>query len=163
MVDFLVIGNVVAAHYSEIFPLLKEERVYLGYSISAGDRKFSVPEDYEFSGQKCGEDEEGRYVCVKGVRWFTSLFVEDKDYLVLSGSGDHQEFDNQKIINIDSVDDIPSDFYGEMGVPITFLDKWCRRQFEIVGIADNGSGGLDMFCPRIDGVGKFTRIIIRRK
>lgn len=166
MVDFLLLGNVVAVHYKEVFPLMMEERVFLGYSITSGDRKFSIPEDYEFSGQKCGEDDDGRYVCVKGVRWFTSLDVEDRDPLVLKRDydiSDYRNFDGTFFINIDRVGDIPLDYQGVMGVPITFMDKWCRRQFKVVGIADGGRGGYDLFCPNVGGESRFTRILIKRK
>ena len=147
MVDFLVIGNVVAAHYDEVFPLMMKERVFLGYSISSGDRKFRVPDDYEFSGHKYSMEEGERFIWVKGVRWFSSFEVEDRQPLTLKKYSD-QDYRN---------------FDGVQGVPITFLDKWCRRQFQIVGIADGGSGGVDMFCPRVDGESKFTRILIKRK
>lgn len=62
MVDFLVIGNVMAAHYDEVFPLMMEERVFLGYSISSGDRMFEVPDDYEFYGKVCKVEEGKRSV-----------------------------------------------------------------------------------------------------
>ena len=163
MVDFLVIGNVVAAHYDEVFPLMMEERVFLGYSISSGDRKFKVPDDYEFSGHKYSMEEGERFIWVKGVRWFSSFEVEDRQPLTLKkyNNQDYRNFDGTVFINIDRTEDI-CDFDGVQGVPITFLDKWCRRQFKIVGIADGGNGGVDMFCPRVDGESKFTRILIQK-
>ena len=164
MVDFLLLGNVVAAHYDEVFSLMMDERVFFGYSISSGGRYFRVPDDYEFSGQRPVVTDGKRFIRVKGVRWFSSFEVEDRCPLLLKKykEGDYRRFDDTNIINIDSREDI-CDYDGVIGVPITFLDKWCRRQFKIVGIADRGSGGVDMFCPRVDGESKFTRILIKRK
>ena len=71
---FLIIGNVNAVTYKEIFPLIKDNKIWLGASIHSGDRKFWVPDSYELNAASCGIDETGRkYIRVKGVRWFTNL------------------------------------------------------------------------------------------
>lgn len=164
MVDFLVLGSGVAAHYSEVFPLFKEEKVFFGYSITGGDRLFGIPDDYDGYGSGYKEVDGVRYAAVTNVRWFTSLGVQDKDPLDLDGGMEGLRFlDGQEVLNVDRVCDIPRDYKGVMAVPLTFLDKWSRKQFEVVGIADTGKGGYDLFCPRMDGVGKFTRVLIRRR
>ena len=72
--QFVIIGNVNAITYKEVFPLLKDNKVWLGYSIHSGDRKFNVPDDYPLEAAGCGIDEDGRkYIRVKGVRWFTNI------------------------------------------------------------------------------------------
>ena len=181
MVDFLVIGNVVAAHYDEVFPLMMKERVFLGYSISSGDRKFRVPDDYEFSGHKYSMEEGERFIWVKGVRWFTSMRDDYPPKLVLSRKyveGEYKKFDNFDAINIDKTKDIPVDYTGLMGVPITFIDKWNPDQFELIGLfcdKRNGKylingdsryideGHKSYVGPVIDGKAFFSRILIKRK
>ena len=181
MVDFLVIGNVVAAHYDEVFPLMMKERVFLGYSISSGDRKFRVPDDYEFSGHKYSMEEGERFIWVKGVRWFTSMRDDYPPKLVLSRKyveGEYKKFDNFDAINIDKTKDIPVDYDGLMGVPITFIDKWNPEQFELIGLfcdKRNGKylingdsryideGHKSYVGPVIDGKAFFSRILIKKK
>ena len=181
MVDFLVIGNVVAAHYDEVFLLMMKERVFLGYSISSGDRKFRVPDDYEFYGHKYSMEEGERFIWVKGVRWFTSMRDDYPPKLVLSRKyveGEYKKFDNFDAINIDKTKDIPVDYTGLMGVPITFIDKWNPEQFELIGLfcdKRNGKylingdsryideGHKSYVGPVIDGKAFFTRILIKKK
>ena len=166
MVDFLVIGNAVAAHYDEVFLLMMKERVFLGYSISSGDRYFEVPDDYEFYGIGCKEEEGKRYIAVSGVRWFTSMRDDYPPKLVLSRKYDEREykkFDNTDIINIDKTKYIPDDYTGLMGVPISFLDKWNYDQFDVIGVGVSGTGGVDVFKPIIEGDYKYRRILIKKK
>ena len=181
MVDFLVIGNAVAAHYDEVFLLMMKERVFLGYSISSGDRYFEVPDDYEFYGIGCKEEEGKRYIAVSGVRWFTSMRDDYPPKLVLSRKyveGEYKKFDNFDAINIDKTKDIPVDYTGLMGVPITFIDKWNPDQFELIGLfcdKRNGKylingdsryideGHKSYVGPVIDGKAFFSRILIKRK
>jgi len=155
MVDFLVIGNVVAAHYDEVFPLIMNERVFFGYSITGGRRKFRVPDEYDFFGHKKSVKEGNKFMHVRGVRWFSSFEVEDRQPLILKKyiDGDYRNFDDVFFINIDKTDDI-CDYDGVMGVPITFLDRWCRRQFKIIGLKEDGV---------VEGDHKFTRILIKKK
>ena len=166
MVDFLVIGNVAAAHYDEVFLLMMKERAFLGYSISSGDRYFEVPDDYEFYGIGCKEEEGKRYIAVSGVRWFTSMRDDYPPKLVLSRKYDEREykkFDNTDIINIDKTKYIPDDYMGLMGVPVTFLDKWNYDQFDVIGVGVSGTGGVDVFKPVIEGDYKYRRILIKKK
>lgn len=136
---FIIIGNVNAVTYKEFFPLLKENKVWIGASIHSGDRAFYVPDDYPLNASGCGIDEEtGRkYIRVKGVRWFTNLDVKQRhEEMILVKRytpESYPHYDNYDAINVDVTADIPCDYAGVMGVPITFLDKYCPDQFEIVG------------------------------
>lgn len=150
---FLVIGNVNAITYKEIFPLIKANKLWLGPSISSGDRKFNVPDDYDLNASGCGIDEDGKkFIRVKGVRWFTNLEHDKrKEELVFNrtyNENDYPKYDNYDAINVDKVKDIPRDYDGVMGVPITFLDKYNPNQFEIVRFR-KGNDEKDLYY--IDG------------
>ena len=137
---FLIIGNVNAITYKEIFPLIKDNLLWLGASIHSGDRKFYVPEDYPLNASTCGVDDDGRrYIRVKGVRWYTNIdypqrHVELDLYKRYYGHEDeYPKFDNYDAINVDKTSDIPCDYFENMGVPITYIDKHNPEQFEIIG------------------------------
>ena len=134
---FIIIGNVNAITYKEFFPLLKENKVWIGASIHSGDRKFYVPDDYPLNAAGCGIDEDGRrFIRVKGVRWYTNLDLKQRhEEMILVKRYDpktYPHFDNYDAINVDKTADIPCDYDGIMGVPITFLDRYSPDQFEIV-------------------------------
>ncbi len=143
---FIIIGNVNAITYKEFFPLLEENKVWIGASIHSGDRAFYVPDDYPLDAAGCGIDEvTGRkYIRVKGVRWYTNLDIKQRHeemILVKKYSPDnYPSYDNYDAINVDTTSDIPCDYSGVMGVPITFLDRYSPDQFEIIGIAKAGAG-----------------------
>lgn len=137
---FLIIANVNAITYKEIFPLIKDNRLWFGASIHSGDRKFHVPDDYPLRAAGCGIDEDGRkYIRVKGVRWFTNLdYAKRHEELILyrryyGHEEDYPRYANYDAINVDKVTDIPCDYLEEVGVPITYLDKHNPEQFEIIG------------------------------
>ena len=147
---FIIIGNVNAITYKEVFPLIKDNKMWMGYSIHSGDREFRVPDDYPLNAAGFRVDENGiKYIRVKGVRWYTNIDYEERhEELVLYkkyNEKDYPKFDNYDAINVDATADIPCDYYDIMGVPITFLDKYNPEQFEIVG----GSMFNDTPC-RID-------------
>ena len=155
---FLIIGNMNAITYKEIFPLIKDNKLWLGASIKSGDRKFYVPDNYPLNASGCGIDEKGkRFIRVKGVRWFTN--IEDAkrnlplDLYKKYNPKDYPKYDNYDAINVDKTSDIPMDYDGVMGVPITFLDKYCPTQFEIVGLTRAMIGRKKIYA----------RILIRRK
>ncbi len=142
---FLIIGNVNSNTTKEIFPLFKDKKVWMGASIHSGDRKFWVPDDYELNAAGCGIDESGRkFIRVKGVRWFTNLdYKERHENIILYKHYSPEEyptFDNFDAINVDKTEEIPCDFDGVMGVPITFLDKYNPDQFDILGITKTWFG-----------------------
>ena len=174
---FLIIGNMNAITYKEIFPLIKDNKLWLGASIKSGDRKFYVPDNYPLNASGCGIDEKGkRFIRVKGVRWFTN--IEDAkrnlplDLYKKYNPKDYPKYDNYDAINVDKTSDIPMDYDGVMGVPITFLDKYCPTQFEIVdareiGLADKQRAKSTMLVKdadsAINGKPTYARILIRRK
>lgn len=136
---FIIIGNVNAITYKEFFPLIKEDKVWIGASIHSGDRKFYVPDDYPLNAAGCGIDDEGRkFIRVKGVRWYTNLDIKQRHeeiILVKRYSPElYPKYHNYDAINVDKTADIPCDFEGIMGVPITFMDKYSPDQFDIVGL-----------------------------
>lgn len=138
---FLIIGNINAITYKECFKLVKENKMWLGASIHSGDREFRVPDDYPLNAAGYRVDSDGhKYIRVKGVRWFTNLDYEERhETLTLYKSYNSKEnpkYDNYDAINVDKTNEIPKDYDGVMGVPVTFLDKYNPEQFEILGITD---------------------------
>ncbi|MCS1409187.1 MAG: hypothetical protein M2R45_02366 [Verrucomicrobia subdivision 3 bacterium] len=145
--EFLIIGNVNALSYKEVFPLVRDNRIWLGPSITSGDREFGVPDHYPLTAATHRIDEDGnKFIRVKGVRWFTNLdHAKRHEDLILYRkytSKDYPTYDNYDAIEVSKTKDIPADYLGAMGVPITFLDKYSPDQFEILGITDrdNNSG-----------------------
>lgn len=143
--DFLIIGNINAVTYKEVFPLIMQDRIWLGASIHSGDREFRVPDSYPLNASGYRVDENGtKYIRVKGVRWFTNIdYAARHENLVLYKNyipEEYPRYDNYDAINVDKTADIPCDYYEVMGVPITFLDKYNPEQFEIIGIAKRGAG-----------------------
>ena len=139
---FLIIGNVNAITYKETFSLFASNKCWLGASIHSGDREFGVPEDYPLYASGCRTDEEGnKFIRVKGVRWFTNLdYSKRHEELVLYrkyNPDDYPKYDNYDAIEVGKTADIPEDYEGVMGVPITFMDKYCPEQFEILGMCEN--------------------------
>lgn len=155
--QFIIIGNQNAITLKEVFPLLRDNVIWLGYSIHSGDRKFNVPDDYPLEAAGCGIDENGRkYIRVKGVRWFTNIdhglrheelkldtmahnlkFNRklrkklDKDF----GLSEYPKYGNFDAIEVPFSECIPSDYEGIMGVPITFLDKYSPEQFDVLALS----------------------------
>jgi len=156
---FSIIGNMNAITYKEVFPLLKENKIWLGPSISSGDREFQVPESYPINAAGWRIDENGRkYLRIKGVRWFTNLDhgrrhqplplmtmadnLKYSKHKEIKGKELYGRFDNYDAIEVPFTDSIPNDYDGVMGVPISFLDKYSPEQFEILGL-----DGLNDFPP----------------
>ena len=141
---FLIIGNVNALSYKESFALIKAGKMWLGASIHSGDREFRVPDNYPLNAAGQRIDENGiKYIRVKGVRWFTNMdYPQRHEELVLYKSYTpeiYPNYENYDAINIDVTTDIPKDYEGIMGVPITFMDKYSPDQFEIVALGIVGS------------------------
>ena len=149
----LIIGNMNAITYKEVFPLIKDNKLWFGPSISSGDREFRVPDDYPINAVGWRIDEKGRkFLRIKGVRWFTNLdhgrrhkplplmTMEEnlKFNKKLIGKKPYNHYDNYDAIEIPFTNAIPIDYDGVMGVPISFLDKYCPEQFRILGTSDNG-------------------------
>jgi hypothetical protein len=147
--QFSIIGNMNAITYKEVFPLIKDNKVWLGPTISSGDREFGVPESYPLESAGWRINEHGsKFIRVKGVRWYTNiehgkrhqplqLMTMDENqrfskHKEVKGFG-YQKYDNYDAIEVPFTDAIPSDYDGVMGVPISFLDKYNPDQFEILG------------------------------
>jgi len=175
---FIVLGNMNSILCKEIFPLVKHNLLWWGVSIHSGDRKFYVPENYPLDAAGCGVDENGRrFIRVKGVRWWTN--VENKNRherldLYKRYSNEYMKFDTFDAINVNKTCDIPCDYDGIMGVPITFFDKYCPEQFEIVDGANRylifDSFGTNEKVKlnhghscNIDGKATYFRILIRKR
>ena len=136
--DFLIIGNINAITYKEVFPLIMQNRLWLGASIHSGDREFRVPDSYPLNAAGCRVDAHGRkYIRVKGVRWFTNIDYDARhEDLILYKHYTPEEYpryDNYDAIEVGKTADIPCDYFEHMGVPITYMDKYNPDQFEIIG------------------------------
>lgn len=151
---FSIIGNMNAVTVKDIFPLIMNNSIWYGPSISSGDREFRVPDNYELNAASFRIDENGnRYIRVKGVRWFTNIdhgrrhqelpLLSMEDNILYSRhkeikGGQYFQYDNFDAIDVPFGDAIPGDYDGIMGVPISFLDKYCPDQFEILGLTQIG-------------------------
>lgn len=163
---FLIIGNQNAVSTKEIFPLIMQNKMWMGASIHSGDRKFWVPDDYELNAAGCGIDETGRkFIRVKGVRWFTNLdYKERHEDLILYKTyspEEYPQYDNFNAIEVNKTENIPADYEGMMGVPLTFLDKYSPDQFEILGITKTWFGLANKIYSeqiQVDKNGKETRV-----
>ena len=172
---FIIIGNVNAITYKEFFPLIKENKVWLGASIHSGDREFKIPNDYPLTASGCRIDELGnKYIRVKGVRWWTNLdYPQRHEDLILYKTYNEEEYpkyDNYNAINVDKTSDIPVDYKGIMGVPITFLDKYNPSQFKLLGIMNTGELNPGIRYentphgrPIINGKELYLRVLIEAK
>ena len=149
--DFIVVGSKNAITYKDVFPLFMKDKMFIGATIP---NDFITP---------LGETKK-----INGLsRWFTSFIVHKNEYLELTkeyNESEYPKYDNYDAINVNKVKDIPKDYDGVMGVPITFLDKYNPSQFEIVGIdryvADNPYYGRRF---TLNGKEIYARILIKRK
>jgi hypothetical protein len=181
---FIILGNMNAVTYKEVFDLIRSNRVWYGPSISAGDRWFGVPDGYPLTAANSRVDPDGsKYIRVKGVRWFTNLDHKKRhEDLILYKKytpDEYPKYDNLDAIDVTKTTHIPVDYDGLMGVPITFLDRYNPDQFEIVGGFTNGSLAVDLGAqmmyvetggitrkwngPIINRRPLFKRIVIRRR
>ena len=174
---FLIVGNMNATTYKEIFPLFQENKIWYGASIKSGDREFGIPKHYPLAAATTRVDTDGnRFIRVKGVRWFTNLDHKKRhEELILYKrytSEEYPKYDNYDAINVDKTKEIPMDWDGAMGVPISFLDKHNPEQFEIVsandirlhkGVPVKKHGLIKDKEGSIHGKPKYVRIVIRRR
>lgn len=170
---FLIVGNQNAITYKEIFELIKENKIWLGYD-NGGTKWFKVPKHYEIKTKTRIKEVKGeKYFSMGNVVWFTNLETTKRfDELVLWKEYNPEEFpnyDNYNAINVDKVSEIPKDFYGVMGVPITFIDKYNPNQFKLIGIMNTGEENIGVRYentehgrPLVNGIEKYLRILIQR-
>ncbi len=169
---FIIVGNQNAITYKEIFPYIKNNQLWLGYGFKGTAAHFMSPyEDKATAG-----DHRKGMIRVSGVMWFTNLEIPKRsDYLDLVchySPDEYPRYDNYDAIEVSRTADIPCDYDGVMGVPITFLDKYCPDQFEIIWTTDRGGDGMlkdyEIPFPRrdapvVNGKGIYKRIFIRRR
>ena len=172
---FIIIGNMNAITYKEIFPYIKDNKMWLGGS-GIKDMAFKVPSYYEERSTRSWVDENGQHWRSLGNGcWLTNVEHakrHDPIDLYKRYSNEYKHYDNYDAIEVGKVSDIPMDYDGVMGVPITFLDKYCPEQFEIVWCSDRGGDGkienlkipnqARYDAPTVNGVGVYKRIFIKR-
>lgn len=191
---FVIMGNINAVTYKEIFPLIRNNKLWPGFSFNKAMR-FAMPEEYESRTDE--RDEKGRKISkVPAIAWYTNLDITKRheDLLLYRRYKGHEDeypkYDNYDAIEVSKVADIPEDYYGVMGVPITFMDKYNPDQFDIVAFR-KGDDGRDLVFTReresttvlshtrpataiaglfnnpkdtmVNGKSKYARITIRRK
>ena len=166
---FLILGDQNAITYKEFFKLIQEDKLWLGYD-NGGTKWFQVPSDYEIETETRIKTENGvKFFSMGRIVWFTNLDTEKRhENLILYKTYSPEEYptyDNYDAINVNKVSDIPMDFAGAMGVPITFLDKYNPQQFEIMGIdrvlVEELTGKVSRF--RIDGNEIYARVVVKNK
>jgi hypothetical protein len=164
--QFLVIGNINAITYKEIFKIIKENKAWLGINLGRGISGFIVPPHYELYGTETRIDSFGnRIVSPNNCLWLTNLDNSKRHEDIqltkkyLENEVEYPKYDNYDGINVDKTEDIPLDFDGHIGVPITFLHKFNPDQFEIIKFR-KGDNGKDL---SINGKCPYFRILIRNK
>lgn len=157
--DFLIIGNVNAITYKEIFPLIKDNKMWLGVLANGRNFSFVVNEDYD--GKNVFYDNGIKYASVSAI-WFTNLDHKKRHEELLLykkyNEDEYPKYDNYDAIEVSKTAEIPMGYEGIMGVPITFLNKYCPTQFEIVKFR-KGDDGKDL-C--VNGKCPYFRILIKR-
>lgn len=172
---FVIVGNQNAITYKEIFPLLKDNKMWLGYK--SGDMAFTVPDSYEARETRFWIDENGqKWRSLGNICWYTNLDIEKRhEDLILFRSytpENYPHYDNYNAIEVSKTADIPYDYDGAMGVPITFMDKFNPDQFEILGATESEGKGFSnglwiedskVAQPLINGERKYKRIFIKKR
>ena len=193
--QFLVIGNINCITYKEIFPLIKENKAWLGSGMGRWISGFLVPKSYDLYGTEARIDDEGnRIVATNNCLWLTNLEHAKRHTKVELSTmsenlkfnktllkklekygvptSEYPKYENYNAIEVPYSEAIPSDYYGAMGVPITFLDKYNPDEFELLWTTDRGGDSyLDEYkipherydAPVVNGQGLYKRILIKRK
>jgi hypothetical protein len=187
--NFVIIGNQNAITYKEVFPLIQQNRVWLGKD-NGGTKWFQVPNDYHIETKSRTKIENGiKYFSMGSIMWFTNLehgkrhqplqLMTMEDNLKFSKHKEikekgYQKFDNYNAINVPYTDSIPKDYEGDMAVPVTFLDKYCPEQFELVDALNRYAlldkqntndyvQSIKSHTCNIDGKPTYFRVVIRLK
>lgn len=172
---FIVLGNQNAITYKEIFPLFRSNEMWLGSSLSFA--AFKVPDYYEERSTRFWIDEQGqKWRSMGNICWFTNLDIpkrhEEMDLICRYNEEDYPKYDNYEAIEVSRTSDIPLNYEGAMGVPITFLDKYSPNQFEIIGASESEGKGFSnglwnansgIAQPLVKGKRTYKRIFIRNK
>lgn len=164
--QFLIIGNINAITYKEIFNLIQDNKIWLGVHLGRGISGFIVPDNYELYGTETLIDDNGnRIIATNNCLWLTNLETPNRNEEIsftksyYGNESNYPKYDNCNGINVDKTKDIPHDYDGLMGVPITFLHKYNPKQFEIVRFR-KGDDDKDL---SINGKCPYFRILIRKK
>jgi len=177
---FIIIGNKNAITYKEVFKLIKEDEMWIGQTSMSKDMLFNIPKHYAkrlVDSKKAGSGYkliDGEVLARASAVWFTNMDHQKRhEELILYkkySELEYPKYDNYNAINVDKVAEIPMDYDGYMGVPITFLDKHNRDQFEIFGIMNTGEENKGIRYkdtphgrPIINGKEKYLRILIRKQ
>ena len=167
---FLIIGTWNVISYKEIFPLIKNNKIWMGINNNRNFSGFSVPKHYSLYGTEAYIDEDGnRIISSNNTCWFTNIDYEKqhKDLILYKkyNKTEYPKYDNYNAINVDKTKEIPMDYDGEIGVPITFMDKFNPEQFKIIGTGRQIMKKLTGKCIdlSLNGKEKYTRIIIKKK
>lgn len=186
--QFLIIGNINAISYKEVFPLLKANEVWLGNNckVNGGAMFYEIPEDIANMEQvrevKINEAGKKVYITrVQGVRWFTNIdhgrrhqplpLMKEAEIIKFVTKKPFDKYENYDAIEVSLVKNTPSDYKGVMGVPVSFFDKYSPEQFEIIGASDNGAVGEKYKLPHfkkhnepyVNGQKQYKRIFIKHK
>lgn len=173
---FLIIGNMNAITYKKLFPLIKDNRMWLGLGFGRSFQGFIIPESYPLSGSEARVDEHGnRIVSTNNTIWLTNLEhgrrhqplplmtmadnLKYSKHKEIKGKASYDKYDNYDAIEVPFTDAIPSDYDGAMGVPISFLHKYCPEQFEIIKFR-KGDDEKDL---SVNGKCPYFRILIKNK
>lgn len=170
--QFVIIGNQNAITYKEIFPLLKENKMWLGNH--SGAQSFLVPQNFERNNTYIENGK--KYAKFGNICWFTNLDTKKRHEIMplykKYSPEEYPQYDNYAAIEVSKVSDIPYDYSGAMGVPITFFDKYNPEQFEIIGATESEGKGFSNGLWNVDcevaqalvkGERKYKRLFIRRK
>ena len=173
---FIILGNQNAITCKEIFPLIKNNIIWYGASIHSGGINFRIPDDYIEYSKNVFIDNNQHYINLSGIRWFTNLDYPQRHTLLKLiekyTPEKYPKYDNYDAININKTSEIPHDYDGVMGVPITFLDKYNPKQFDIIGASEQCGKGFSnglwnkeskISHPLIHNKKIYSRLFIRKR
>ena len=176
---FLIMAPLNAVKYKEVFPLIKKDKMWAGFGFNK-TMEFIMPDTYKLKGKAYVDENGKKHGFVPGICWLTNLDIEKRhDKLDLRGnyykSSEYPKYDNLNAIDVSKVADIPCDYEGWMGVPITFLENYNHEQFELIGmgtgdtakeigVTKNYRGRTDLAIT-VNGKSKcpYTRIVIKNR
>ena len=157
---FLIIGHQNAIHYKEIFPYIQNNQLWLGYGFKGNAGHFIS----KYEDTATASDHRAGMIRVSGVTWFTNLEIQKRHEDVILFKHytpeEYPKYDNYSAINVNKTSEIPLDYDGIMGVPITFLSKYNPAQFEILGTS---TANMPKGAPYVNGKRIYERILIRHK
>lgn len=171
--DFIIIGNLNAITYKEIFKLIKDDKLWLGYGFKGGNAYFSTPHIKEFANGVY--DEKSGLVKFRNVAWYTNIEIKKRQEELLLyktySSDEYSNYDNYDAIEVSKTKEIPMDYDGVMGVPISFLDKHNPKQFKILGMSASAGYNEDVVGipflgekdarPLLNGKNTYARVFIK--